>query len=116
MKKLLWIAVAAVISLNAAAEGKPSANASKTDIISVQKSDADFIQGMVTDKNSKETLAGVAVECDGQKTYTDLEGRFTLRKPVKSSEIVISYISYEEQKVKLNDLTSNRISVELRQR
>jgi hypothetical protein len=114
MKKIILTLAVITLSVSVFAESKASPEVKKVEASSIKNMNDAYIHGIVTDKNSKESLAGVAVECEGQKTYTDLEGNFTLRKPLKSTEVVLSMISYEVQKIKIENDTE--LSIQLRQR
>lgn len=100
----------AFVSANPAPEIKP------TTVATVAKADPNVITGKVTDKNTKEALAGAVVECDNQKAYTDLEGNFTISKTKKATELVVRLISYSPITLKLNEIQDPCVSISLRQR
>lgn len=114
MKKIVVAIVALTVCMTVAAETKASPDAKKADAARIEVSDVDCIKGVVTDKVSKEVLAGVAVEYNGQKTYTDLDGKFSLRKSSNVSDLRLSLISYEDRSLNVTD--KNEVNVELRQR
>jgi hypothetical protein len=56
------------------------------------------IYGVVLDKQTNESLAGVAISVGNQKVYSDLDGQFMLNYTDKGKyELKISMISYEDQ-------------------
>lgn len=61
------------------------------------------IRGVVTDKITNEPLPGAAVLIKGEKggINTDVNGRFVLYVPSKTSTLLVSVIGYEQQQVKL---------------
>jgi len=74
------------------------------------------IEGKVVDKNTLETLAGVKIMLNGQKVYTDLDGRFTISTfPTGKARLKASLISYEEQDVEIDLSTSNSLQIKLAQ-
>lgn len=116
MKKIALALIALTVGFSTFAESKASPDAKKADALSVNVQNVDFIKGVVTDKASKEVLAGVAIECNGQKIYTDLDGCFALPKSLLANDLVVSFISYENQTLKVDKLKENNLNIELRQR
>jgi hypothetical protein len=116
MKKIVLALLVLTVAFSTFAESKASPDAKMADALNVNVQNVDFIKGVVTDKVSKEALVGVAVECNGQKTYTDLDGCFSLRKSPISKDLVVSLISYENQTLKVDNLKESNINIELRQR
>ncbi len=110
IKSLFVITFIAIVSTAFATnDSKPEAKApAATSIMS----------GTVLDAATGEALVGAVVEVEGTdlKTYTDLNGEFTL-KDVKVGEcnLKVNYISYRE--VKVNNITmtqdSNVVEVKL---
>jgi len=53
---------------------------------------------------------------NGQKVYTDLDGRFTISTfPTGKARLKASLISYEEQDVEIDLSTSNSLQIKLAQ-
>ena len=66
------------------------------------------VRGMVIDEENKEPVIGAAVFIDGTKKgiATDIDGQFALKVPSDTS-LVISYIGYKKQKVRVSSLLSS---------
>ena len=66
------------------------------------------VRGMVIDEENKEPVIGAAVFIDGTRKgiVTDIDGQFALKVPSDTS-LVISYIGYEKQKVRVSSLLSS---------
>lgn len=110
IKSLFVIALVTVSSIAFASnDSKPEAKAPVATSI---------MNGTVLDAATGEALVGAVVEVEGTdlKTYTDLNGEFTL-KDVKVGEcnLKVNYISYREVKVNNIQLTekSNLVEVKL---
>lgn len=76
------------------------------------------VVGNVVDKESGESLAGVAIKFSGisQVLYTDLEGQFEIKDVMPGTyEIEADFISYKQttSKVKVDLKPENNIKVEL---
>jgi len=107
MKKFIFVSflllfVTASFTVSATNDSKPEAKAPAT---------LTSMSGLVLDAATGEALVGAVIEVEGTdlKTYTDLEGKFSLEN-VKVGEynIKVNYISYCEktvEKVKLNTET-----------
>jgi len=69
----------------------------------VEKNSQNKISGIVTDENN-EPMIGVSIRLKGTNigTITDMEGQFQLNASM-GSELLISYIGYSDQTVKVND-------------
>jgi hypothetical protein len=75
------------------------------------------ISGLVCDEASGESLAGVEVKIEGTdiKTYTDFDGRFTLKNVnLGEYQVVTNYISYEKGKVKVTDTAQKDSQVNIK--
>lgn len=61
------------------------------------------VKGKVVDKQTKEGLIGASVTVKGLTTgaVTDINGNFTINVPYEEATIVVSYIGYQPQDVKL---------------
>ena len=66
------------------------------------------VRGMVIDEENKEPVIGAGVFIDGTNKgiATDIDGQFALKVPSATS-LVISYIGYEKQKVRVSSLLSS---------
>lgn len=115
MKKLFFLAIVAFMSMAVSAEGK--ANQEMNAETSVSVSGAIELKGVVSDKLTNENLAGVAVNVNGRKVYTDFDGNFTVKNVCDGvCELKISLISYEDQTVKIDTRKVKSLKVELSQR
>lgn len=69
------------------------------------------LKGVVTDRNTGETLIGVAVAmADGPGTVTDLDGQYSIKVAPGSYEVLYKYVGYDEQTVKFT-LSDNEVKV-----
>ena len=68
--------------------------------------------GMVIDEENKEPMIGAAVVIDGTNkgVATNIDGQFALKVPSDTS-LVISYIGYEKQKVRVSSLLRSENNV-----
>ena len=70
------------------------------------------VRGMVIDEENKEPVIGADVFIDGTNKgiATDIDGQFALKVPSATS-LVISYIGYEKQKVRVSSLLRSENNV-----
>ena len=70
------------------------------------------VRGMVIDEENKEPVIGAGVFIDGTNKgiATDIDGQFALKVPSGTS-LVISYIGYEKQKVRVSSLLRSENNV-----
>ena len=70
------------------------------------------VRGMVIDEENKEPVIGASVVIDGtdKGIATDIDGQFALKVPSDTS-LVISYIGYEKQKVRVSSLLRSENNV-----
>ena len=70
------------------------------------------VRGMVIDAENKEPVIGAGVFIDGTNKgiATDIDGQFALKVPSDTS-LVISYIGYEKQKVRVSSLLRSENNV-----
>ena len=115
---------ATVMPMTAAAQAvKPDSTANppvqitkKTPIKVVDLSDSCaspvVVRGMVIDEENKEPVIGAGVFIDGTNKgiATDIDGQFALKVPSNTS-LVISYIGYEKQKVRVSSLLRSENNV-----
>ena len=115
---------ATVIPMTAAAQGvksdstanRPVHTAKKGDVKVVDLSDGCaspvVVRGMVIDAEDKEPVIGASVVIDGtdKGDVTNIDGQFALKVPSDTS-LVISYIGYEKQKVRVSSLLRSENNV-----
>ena len=75
------------------------------------------ITGIITDAETKDPLIGVTVSSINAKglkyaTVTDINGKFSLDLADRDATLIITYIGYEKQEMKLG--ASNSLNIELR--
>lgn len=73
------------------------------------------VSGTVYDSKTNETLIGVGVKVEGtstQGTITDIDGNFTLKGISADAILVISYIGYKVEEVKVSGKKSLKISLD----
>ena len=111
---------ATVMPMTAAAQGvkpdstanRPVRTAKKGDVKVVDLSDscasAVVVRGMVIDSEDNKPLVGASILIDGttKETVTDVDGQFALKVPSDTS-LVVSYIGYKKQKVRVSSLLSS---------
>ena len=70
------------------------------------------IKGKVI-SNDGETLPGVTIKVEGTATgtVTDINGDFTVKVPSKESTLVLSYVGYQQQKIKVGDRKTINITL-----
>lgn len=74
------------------------------------------VKGIVYDKSTNESLAGVAVLYNGQKVYTDLDGNFFINNTkITQSELKITMISYEDQTFIIDPQNEKSLKIALNQ-
>ena len=64
------------------------------------------VTGTITDANTGETIIGANVRVEGTTiiTVTDVDGKFSLNIPKPDAVVVVSYMGYNSQRVKVNKL------------
>jgi len=110
MKKILFVIVLSVVFTI-------FANASDKDKEVVPPVTSMNINGVITDVDTDETLAGVLVTIEGTdiKTLTDLDGKFSFDGlDVGDYQLKVSYISYKEVEVKDIDINSHDKTLNLK--
>jgi hypothetical protein len=113
MKRVLFIAVIAIslISLKISAKNNASTEA-KTEVLE----QSNVLKGIVSDKLTKETLAGAIITANGQKVYTDLDGNFSITNLCGGKcQVKISLISYKDQILDINTSNQQSLQVNLEQ-
>lgn len=71
------------------------------------------IKGTVTDRKMREPLTGAAILVEGTTTGTtaDIDGQFELKLPAGSYNLVISYVSYNTQRIANVNVTAGNTTV-----
>ena len=115
---------ATVMPLTAAAQGVKSDSAANRPVHTAKKGDVKVVDlsdgcaspvvvcGMVIDAEDKEPVIGASVVIDGTNkgVATNVDGQFALKLPPDTS-LVISYIGYEKQKVRVSSLLRSENNV-----
>ncbi|MGB4415027.1 MAG: carboxypeptidase-like regulatory domain-containing protein [Paludibacter sp.] len=117
MKKMLFITLVSFIALamNVSAKETAAPEAKSTAIAETVSSNV--LKGMVFDKLTNESLAGVVVTSNGQKVYTDLDGNFKIQNVCDGKcQLKISLISYEDQIIEVDTHSTNSLRIMLSQR
>lgn len=115
MKKLFTIAIlfTFIAALSAKETASPEAKAAvASEIVSTKK-----ISGVLLDKATKENLAGAVITVNGQKVYSDLDGKFEISN-INNAKLLIkvNMISYESSVVEIDPSNMSNLSIELSQR
>lgn len=115
MKKLMLSSLLVLaLSITSFAAENTTENIKETAEVQIA---SNSITGRVIDKNTNEVLAGVTVFANGQKVYTDFDGKFIVPNLCGNKcTIVISQISYEPQTVELNLNNASSLNVLLSKR
>jgi hypothetical protein len=115
MKNSFFFAILMMALLNVSnisAKGKAEAEAKAT--VSVSNVE---LNGIIFDKNTNESLAGVVVLVNGQKVYTDFDGNFTVKNVCNGvCELKISMISYEDRILQIDTRKDKELKIALKQR
>jgi len=117
MKKLLFITFVSLFALATNSSAKAKAAPETKAEVAVEIVNNNSLKGIVLDKLTNESLAGVVVTANGQKVYTDLEGNFTIQNVCTSKcELKISLISYADQILEVEAQNAKPIKIQLSQR
>jgi hypothetical protein len=114
MKKLFSIVLVsvAIFSLSAKTVASPEAKAAVvSEVVSSVK-----LNGIIFDKDTKESLAGAVITLNGQKIYSDLDGKFDLSNVSGKVQLKVSLISYEEKTIEFDSSNNSTLKIELNQR
>ena len=113
MKKVILLVIATLLAFsNSNAKGKI-----EQDMLVEVAASGSKLHGVVLDKQTNESLAGVAVCVDGQKVYTDFDGNFTFNNISKGKyEVKISMISYQDQTITVDTNKNKPLEIQLSQR
>lgn len=71
------------------------------------------IKGLVIDKTTQEPLIGATIQLENSTrgAITDIDGRFSIDKVEKNSFIIVQYVSYQTQRLSVNDLGDKDIVI-----
>jgi hypothetical protein len=73
--------------------------------------------GIIVDAENNETLAGALIIVNGEKYYSDLEGKFTIpHNKLGKQELTIELISYEPVSVEVDGSRNKTITIKLLQK
>jgi hypothetical protein len=114
MKKLFSIVLVsvAIFSLSAKGVASPEAKAAVvSEVVSSVK-----LNGIIFDKDTNESLAGAVITLNGQKIYSDLDGKFDLSNVSGKVQLKVSLISYEEKTIEFDSSNNSTLKIELNQR
>lgn len=115
MKKVILLTILALLTINISSV--TAKNKIDQDMLVDVSVSGNKLHGVVLDKLTNESLAGVAVNISGQKVYTDLDGNFAVDNVCKGiCEIKISMISYEDQILAVDTRINNSVKIQLSQR
>lgn len=119
--KLLFLLVSALsISLSLLADtdkGNVRKETGSNRVVVTESVNVSQLDGIIVDAENNETLAGASIVVNGDKYYSDLEGRFTIPnlKPGKQ-ELTVELISYEMASVEVDCSSDQRITIKLLQK
>lgn len=117
MKKVLFIALVSIIGMTMNLSAKETAAPEIKPATVNTTTSSNVVNGLVVDKLTNETLAGVVVTSNGQKVYTDLEGNFEIKNLCDDKcQLKISLISYEDQVIEVDTNHTNSLRIMLNQR
>lgn len=115
MKNSLFFAILMLALLNVSnLSSKDKAEAEAKATVSVSTVE---LNGIIFDKNTNESLAGVVVLVNGQKVYTDFDGNFSVKNVCNGvCELKISMISYEDKILHIDTRKDSELKIALKQR
>lgn len=117
MKKILFIAFISIFGVVSGVSSKEAANTEIKAETSTGFQGTRTLKGVVFDKLTNENLAGVVVNANGQKVYTDLDGNFTVQNVCNGKcSITISMISYADRTMEVDTENGQQLRIELSQR
>ena len=102
-RSILILVVSLITNLVVAGNGIDNKDATNTKLVS----------GKVVDKISGEEIAGAEIKIADKIVYTDLNGNFTASINVVKTEVVVSFISYNDTKVNIDPFSYSSLVVEL---
>jgi CarboxypepD_reg-like domain len=75
--------------------------------------DSKLVYGKIVDKISGEEIAGAAIKINDQIVYSDLSGNFSISIPALKTEAVVTFVSYNDTKINIDNFSYTAIVVEL---
>lgn len=115
MRKLFSIVLLSVTIFSLSAKGSASPEA-KPSVASEVLSSIN-LNGIIFDKDTKESLAGAVVTVNSQKIYSDLDGKFVINNVNNAKiQLKVSLISYEEKTFEIDPSNASSLKIELNQR
>ena len=116
MKKEILVAILSLMALGynpVLAKEK----ASGQDMFAEVSASTTGLSGVVLDKATHESLAGVSIYVNGRKVYTDLDGKFEVKDLCNGTcELKVSLISYEDQLLTIDTQRQKSLKIQLNQR
>jgi hypothetical protein len=114
MKKVILLVIVALVAFS---NNLSANNKIEQDMIVELSTSGNKLQGVVLDKLTHESLAGVVVSVAGQKVYTDFDGNFTVNNISKGKyEVRVSMISYQDQVITIDPNKQKSLEIQLSQR
>lgn len=107
--KVLLCASLALTSMGATATPSGMPNASESTATTLSAQTGKTIKGMVSDKNEPIIGANILVKGTTNGTITDLDGHFTLSNVPENATLLVSFIGYLPQEVKVGKLQDFQI-------
>ena len=105
-RSILILVVSLITNLVVAGNGIDNKDATNTKLVS----------GKVVDKISGEEIAGAEIKIADKIVYTDLNGNFSANINVSKTEVVVSFISYNDTNVNIDPFSYSALVVELESR
>lgn len=102
-RSILILVVSLITNLVLAGNGIDNKNVTNTKLVS----------GKVVDKISGEEIAGAEIKIADNIVYSDLNGNFSANILVVKSEVVVTFISYNDTKVNIDPFSYKSILIEL---
>lgn len=102
-KSILILVVSLITNLVVAGNGIDNKDATNTKLVS----------GKVIDKISGEEIAGAEIKIADKIIYSDLNGNFSATINVVKTEVLVSFVSYNDTKVNIEPFSYNTLVVEL---
>jgi hypothetical protein len=116
MKKLLGFIFVSIFALFLSVSAETKATPETKAEVAIEVVSNNTLKGIVLDKVTNESLAGVVVTANGQKVYTDLEGNFSIENVcTEKCQIKISQISYKDQTIEVESKNAKSLQIKLSQ-
>ncbi|MGI6572495.1 MAG: carboxypeptidase-like regulatory domain-containing protein [Fermentimonas sp.] len=120
VKPFILLTAAFLISLSLHADtekGNVQKETGSNHVVVIESVNVSQLDGIIVDAENNETLAGASIIVNGEKYYSDLDGKFTIPH-VKSGkqELTIELISYEPVSVEVDGSRDKTITIKLLQK